>query len=323
MEKSKRQSPKISYVFTSYAIEDKPEEFIKDYRYLIYQKEKCPKTGKLHYQGYVYLKNRKRKVTLCNASPKNEEGKCLVWYTERRGTHTEAKTYSDKADSYVDGPWEFGSDEGIPDKARARTDLDTIKRRLDEGEKVEDLYTENDNFLALARYGRFFKEYERFIAQLANDKVLKEEVEAMELRPWQQEAVERLDTQQKRIIHWYYDERGDAGKTELCKWLYYKKNAFISYGGKNADIAQSYGYQKIVVFNFTREKREMVNYSIIESFNDGFVFLSKWDSKMLVLPTVKIVVFADFMPEVEKMSRTKLVIFSLYIDNGVHKTKQN
>lgn len=111
-----------NYCFTIFDCEkylkQKPAVFPDEIKYLIFQKEKCPTSGKEHFQGYVELTKPSRlglvkKLFNCE----------WIHLEKRKGTQDQAITYCKKSETKVDGPWEFGS----PGKQGQRTDLDCLK----------------------------------------------------------------------------------------------------------------------------------------------------------------------------------------------------
>lgn len=92
-----------NYCFTSYKV-DNPLPFDETkVKYLIYQKERCPESGREHFQGYIELKSPQRISFVKNLF--NDNG---VHCEQRRGTREQAKDYCSKLESRVDGPWEHG-----------------------------------------------------------------------------------------------------------------------------------------------------------------------------------------------------------------------
>jgi hypothetical protein len=104
-------------------------------RYLIYQKEKCPRTGREHFQGYLELKKKKTIKGVKNIFGED----CYV--LPRRGSREQARDYVRKEDSRIDGPWEVG-DFGAGGQG-ARNDLrgayDMVKENKKEKEILEAL----------------------------------------------------------------------------------------------------------------------------------------------------------------------------------------
>lgn len=83
--------------------------------YLVYQLEKCPKTDRVHWQGYVEMDAKVRMGTVKQAldDPK-------IHLEIRRGQPSQASAYCKKDDSRIAGPWEFGS---CPNDVGQRHDL--------------------------------------------------------------------------------------------------------------------------------------------------------------------------------------------------------
>jgi hypothetical protein len=83
-------------------------------RYLVYQKERCPTTGKLHFQGYIEMKSPVRGTTIqklfgCKAE---KDVPSQLRFFLRNGTREQARDYCMKEDTRVEGnsgPWEFGN----------------------------------------------------------------------------------------------------------------------------------------------------------------------------------------------------------------------
>lgn len=115
------------------------------YTYLVYQLEMGERQT-LHYQGYVAFPTRKKFETMKRM--KSE------WHWEpRRGTHAEAKQYCSKADSRLDGPWQFGDDSALPTVEGERTDLIAFRDAIREGR--DDASLLDDFASCVARYPRF------------------------------------------------------------------------------------------------------------------------------------------------------------------------
>jgi len=102
--------------------------------YIVYQLERCPKTQKLHIQGFVsYLKQLRMK-----------KAKDLIHSTAHmevaRGSHKQAADYCKKSDTNVKGPWEYGTP---PVGKGARTDLKTAVAAIKEGKTMQVVASEN------------------------------------------------------------------------------------------------------------------------------------------------------------------------------------
>jgi len=84
--------------------------------------------------------------------------------------------------------------------------------------------------------------------------------------------------------------------------------------GKCADIAHAYNYEEIVVFDFSREQEERINYQIIEKFKDGRIFSPKYDSKCKVFKGARVIVFSNFDPDKSKLSEDRWDVMRVDLD---------
>jgi Putative viral replication protein./RNA helicase. len=122
-------------------------------RYAIWQVERCPETGRLHYQFYVEFS---RSVVLarvrgllpgCHAEP-------------RRGTREEARDYCCKDDSRVAGPWEYGH---FPRSAQGRrSDLLELCAEIKQGVPVAELADQYPG--QFIRYDRGIRRWRELVA---------------------------------------------------------------------------------------------------------------------------------------------------------------
>lgn len=124
-------------------------------RYLVCQREKCPETGKEHYQGFVSFKEQKTlpqcKELLADATAHCEPSRNV------RG----AIDYCKKLETRVAGPWEFGRISDVLVRGH-RSDLDDIKAMLDE--KKPELEIAKSHFSQWCQYRRSFAAYRELLA---------------------------------------------------------------------------------------------------------------------------------------------------------------
>jgi len=107
-----------NFVFTKNNPTQDGERFLQDLqallpiRYCIFQKEEGEQNGTPHFQGYVELSKQRSHRQLVEAL----QG---AHFEARRGTALQAKMYSSKEETRVEGPWEFG----VMTSPGTRTDL--------------------------------------------------------------------------------------------------------------------------------------------------------------------------------------------------------
>ncbi len=125
-----------NYVFTSFLEKIIPDDddwiLPGDVRYLCFQKEVCPTTEKIHYQGYVEFTNsRNAKAALAGLL-----GDKVAHFEQRRGSPTQARNYCRKAESSVPDTFrEFG----VISNQGKRSDLDFIGEQIISGVPVRKL----------------------------------------------------------------------------------------------------------------------------------------------------------------------------------------
>lgn len=137
----------LHWCFTSFQIETHPLWNPATMRYLVFQKERCPKTGRLHWQGYVQFKKsmRRKGAQLAIGKPK-----CRM--NPQMGTNDEARNYCMKEPSRVEIFQEFG--EFCPGQG-VRSDLIDLRNRIKRGSNAISLIEDDDTLGTYARYDRF------------------------------------------------------------------------------------------------------------------------------------------------------------------------
>lgn len=146
-----------SYVFTSF-LEEEPFYNEDKVRYLLYAPEECPSTGKKHWQGYVYFKD---KVSLKNAQK--------ILKIPNQHLEPEQADSVEAQHGYIVGPYEkdgkykpYNPDHkeyGEPPAQGKRNDLDSLKDDLLNGEtNIDNIITERP--MMFHQYGRTLERIE-------------------------------------------------------------------------------------------------------------------------------------------------------------------
>lgn len=140
-------------MFTIFS-ENIPEPDMTDLQFVIFQKEACPTSGRIHLQGYAETK---RQLTVKQFTKALRTEVNVSGVERRRGSQQQAIDYCSKEDTRVEGPWQFG--ERKPYQERDRTDLNAIAQHIAEGASISDVA---DNF------PKQFIQYNRGIRALKN-----------------------------------------------------------------------------------------------------------------------------------------------------------
>lgn len=140
-------------------------------------------------------------------------------------------------------------------------------------------------------------------------------LEGKTLKNWQMDILNMMFTEaDERTINWYYDPIGNSGKTTLAKHLCLNHAGKILYiSGKSADV--KYGVKtfldnenndlKMAIFDFTRTVENFISYESIESIKNGIFYNTKYESGMVIFNCPHIVIFANFMPDMSKLSKDR------------------
>ncbi len=139
-----------NWCFTDFELLDwsKIYEQEDNINYICWGNEVCPKTKKKHYQGWLQVTNKKRlggMKKLCRSLKLHMEA-C-------RGTEGDNEKYCQKDNLYTK--------KGEFTTQGKRTDLEGLKKIIDEGGTLNDIA--NENFQSFIQYNRGFQEYKRIV----------------------------------------------------------------------------------------------------------------------------------------------------------------
>lgn len=262
-------------------------------RYAVWQKEKVSTE---HIQGYMELNKPMKFGGIKKWLP-------TAHLEARKGSRDQARDYCMKDDSRVAGPWEYGS--WSAGGSGARNDIAITRDLIMSGaDKRKILY---DMPEILAKYPKFV---DYCLKEAAKSNTTK--VQLSTPRQWQTDVLKILEAPaDPRQIVWIYDSVGGKGKTHLAKYIVGEFGAFYCRGGKTADIAYAYNYEKIVLFDYTRDHEEYVNYGVLEMFKDGMVISPKYESVLKMTDPPHVIVFSNFEPDRSKMSADRWNVINI------------
>ncbi len=148
--------------------------------------------------------------------------------------------------------------------------------------------------------------------------VVKDPLEGKELYHFQKQIIQLVKTEpDERTIYWYWSRKGNIGKSSLCKHLCLKYNA-IALGGKVGDamyavakLVEAGRPPKIIIFDVARSDAANLNYVSLENLKNGCFFSPKYESVMVMLNVMHVIVFANERPHTSKLSSDRWVIKNL------------
>lgn len=139
------------------------------------------------------------------------------------------------------------------------------------------------------------------------------------LHNFQKKILKQLEEKpDDRSIFWYWEKHGNIGKTSLCKHLVMKYSDILLLSGKSSDM--KYGVAKYVhdndgpkaiLIDLTRSRECYVSYEGIEEVKNGIFYNTKYESGMVTYDSPHVIIFANFEPDVTKLSLDRWKIYNI------------
>jgi len=130
-------------------------------------------------------------------------------------------------------------------------------------------------------------------------------IEVDEPYGWQLEVMDIIKTKpDKRTIYWFWESKGNMGKTSLAKYLCVKYKA-LYIGGSAADIKCAVAQmpvKPVIIILGIPKCTEHISYKALEEIKDGLFFSGKYESGMVVMNNPHVFVFANEPPDVTMLS---------------------
>ena len=256
--------------------------------YVVFGKE-IGDSGTPHLQGFVSFPNRVRR-TMC------VETIGQAHFTVARNIDNSIQ-YCKKDGDFV----EIGTK---PIGPGSRADIDNFKLAVATGcldmKKLRNDYSE-----IVAKYPKFCHDY-------VQDHMPKKVVDFHPLRPWQSALYDNLKTPpDSRHIFFIVDFEGNAGKSWFGHYYcFLHENAQVLLPGKKADM--SYALDplcRVLFIDAPRSKQgDFIQYDFLEDVKNGYVFCSKYESRIKQLGPVHVVVFMNEEPDMNKLSKDRYVV---------------
>lgn len=297
-------------------------------RYLVYQYEVCPTTGRMHVQGYVELTKACRFSGIKAALRLPD----TVHMEKRQGTPAEARAYCMKQETRLPGtePYEHGRF-GRPAPTnnggqQRRNALDEFAEYCARPEVIRDraitIIVLRERFLHVYNWSpRAF--------QVIYDRLVRERRKLyyhsnITLRDWQRDLKHRLEQEpERRRIWWIWSEASGTGKTTFIDHLATDwDNPLLghrvlvgAWSLPNVLYQYDEGFHTVIAFNIPRqdaEQREGARadqlatemdryWSTLERFSDGGAMLSTKYEAVTKYVWAHIVVTANIPPPYERL----------------------
>lgn len=144
--------------------------------------------------------------------------------------------------------------------------------------------------------------------------------------PWQQEILDLLETKpDRRTIHWYWEPEGNIGKSTLVRHILINQKGVLPASGKDGDIKHLIHQYittnrntplKAVLMDLTRSREQFISYTAIEDIKNGVIVNTKYETAYDVFNSPHVVVFANWPPDLHKVSADRWKITRLRADDA-------
>lgn len=139
-----------------------------------------------------------------------------------------------------------------------------------------------------------------------------------EWKPWQQDILNLIkETADERSIHWVYEEKGNVGKSFLCRYIACTRNVIIADGKKDNIFNQINAMiegglcPEIIILDIPRTSYEYINYGAIESIKNGCIYSGKYEGGTCIFPPPHVICFANREPDLLAVSADRWKIKKL------------
>ncbi len=233
----------------------------------------------------------------------------------RKGSKLQAVDYCRKEDTRIEGTEPVGynvSMRGGRRPALQDSITEYLERKMSRREFIDKYPVYGIRSIKQLQEERERREDQSYIKELCR------QLDKAVLRPWQQEAMKIYMSQGDRKVLWIYDPLGNTGKTWFGRFLLIKlRGVYLINTSSYKDIAYAYKKQKHVIFDYSRSQVDYFNYMAMESLKNGVMFSGKYHSHQVIFSPAKVLVFANYPPDIFKLSPDRWDIYKIVDSNLV------
>lgn len=153
------------------------------------------------------------------------------------------------------------------------------------------------------------------------EQILNNEYKDVTWRPWQQMILDIIETKpDRRTINWFWEEKGNEGKTFIATYLVLKYDALVL-SGKTSDISNQIktwldthkdeSFPTVAILDAPRSTQDFINYQALEKVKDGLIYSGKYEGGICILAPLHLFVFANQLPEFNKLSEDRWNIIGI------------
>lgn len=289
-------------------------------QFAVWQREKCPETGRRHLQMYAEAK---KPLTLNQW--KASIGDATAHIEKRRGTRDEAVRYCQKPESRDEDSFHtFGQ----PVRQGQRRDVEEREKRIAVTLSAMLEYSSVQAFLDSDDYAEheiFYNLNEALLNGMYSKRrsieARKRKFEWWEKNPlykWQQEVVNICEAPaDDRRILWLWSAQGNRGKSRVAEYLRVHHGA-IELGGKADACRFAYDGQPIVIFDISASQQDYVQalYGVAEQLKNGCVFSSKYVSVSKIFDPPHVLFISNFAPPLDAWKEARVIELQVPPENS-------
>lgn len=148
------------------------------------------------------------------------------------------------------------------------------------------------------------------------EEILKDEYQDVVWKPWQQNVLDIIESKaNRRTINWFWEAKGNVGKSFLCLYLDCKYDVIIC-DGKKGDVFNqinvwrtTYPNRKapsVIICDIPRSYKDcQISYGCLEKIKDGLIYSGKYEGGKIRMGPVHIICFANHEPDLEELSEDR------------------
>lgn len=264
--------------------------------YALFQLEKAPSTGQLHYQGYLRVKISKTLSRIINIfkpwKPHIEISK---------GSEEQNVTYCSKSETRVSGPWTVGTSASPGPGSSIESAISTARAK--------------GVFAAVQEHPDVFVRYASGIQYVLAKYEEADRPDDSGFSPWlwQQQLLDLLDQPpDDRRILWIADPKGHSGKSRLATHLILCRNAILLEGSL-VNMAYLYKKEPIALFDVSRSSVEVTLhfYGMAEKLKNGWIVSTKYQPVCKRFNPPHVVFFSNDFPDKTKWTEDRYAVYTL------------
>lgn len=176
-----------------------------------------------------------------------------------------------------------------------------------------------DNFKYCSKDGDYLTNInlETFKQRVINS-ILKK-YENITWKPWQTKVLNLIaeNGEDTRTINWFWEQKGNTGKSFICKYIACKYDVVICEGKKN-DIFNQVNIMleaeklpKVVILDIPRTNINYINYGAIEQLKNGLLYSGKYEGGVCIFPSPIVIAFANEAPDRRALSEDRWNIIEI------------